>query len=149
MLKLFICSISSLSEDTVPSFFWLTVACVTSLSKLKTVALLCGSVLSLLPWHSKSLIVYREGAVRRCAKRPHLTLTQRRPDLVLLFLCSCNNVLFTALPGHTVGLRVDPCHCMPVFHLLSLCVSVLPSLSVFFLSLSLSLFPMRLCVPPW
>lgn len=58
------------------------------------------------------------------------------PDLVLLFLCR-NNVLFTALPGHTVGLRVFPsataCLC---FHLLSLCVSVLPSLSVVFLSLS-------------
>jgi len=59
------------------------------------------------------------------------------PDLVLLFLCTCNNVLFTALPGHTVaGLRVYPCRCMPVFHRLSLCVSVLPSLSV---PLSLSL----------
>lgn len=70
-----------------------------------------------------------------------LPTTQLCPDLVLLFLCSCNNVLFTALPGHTVGLRVNPCHCMPVFHLLSLCVSVLPSLSVIFpLSLSLS-FP--------
>lgn len=67
-----------------------------------------------------------------------LPTTQLCPDLVLLFLCSCNNVLFTALPGHTVGLSVNPCHCMPVFHLLSLCVSVPPSLPVCFFSLSLS-----------
>lgn len=70
-----------------------------------------------------------------------LSTTQRRPDLVLLFLCSCNNVLFTALPGHTVGLRVDPCHCMPVFSpTQSLCFC--PSLPVCFFSLPVSLsFP--------
>lgn len=89
------------------------------------------------------------------SKCPQFTLTERilvwdvatlQPSCSLIYFCSsssCNNVLFTALPGHTVGLCVNPCHCMPVFHLLSLCVSVppslLPSLSVFF-SLCLS-FP--------
>lgn len=69
--------------------------------------------------------------------------TQLCPDLVLLFLCSCNKVLFTALPGHTVtSLRVFslPLHaCVSPTQSLCFC----PSLPVcFFLSLSLSLsFP--------
>lgn len=96
--------------------------------------------------------INRVRAVRRYAKCPRLTLnrtdpvwgcslptTQLCPDLVLLLLCSCNHILSTALRGHTVGLLVNPCHCMPVFHLLSLCVSApfLPPCP-FFLSLSFS-----------
>lgn len=74
----------------------------------------------------------RARAAHRRAERPQLTLTRRIPfdrDL-LLFLCSCNHVLFTALPGHTLSATVSSSsHCMPVFHLLSLCASVPPSLS--------------------
>lgn len=60
-------------------------------------------------------------------------------DLVLLFLCSCNNVLFTALPGNTVGLCLSlPLHaCVSPTQSLCFC----PSLPVCFsLSVSLS-FP--------
>ena len=94
--------------------------------------------------------INRERAAPRFAKRSwshthrwdpvlgcSLPTTQLCPGLALLFLC--NRVLFTALPGHSPCDRcVNPCHCMPVFHRLSLCVSVLPSLSVFSLSLCLS-----------
>lgn len=78
-----------------------------------------------------------------------LPTAQLCPDLVLLLLCSCNNVLSTALRGNTVGLLVnpDPLHAC-ISPTQSLCFCLLPPLSVSF-SLCLSLFPMRLCVPPW
>lgn len=130
-LKLCMCS---LSEDTVPSsLFWLTLWRPYLNSKLWLSRLVLSFLSSPDTWSLWSSI-NRERAVCRCAERILFC-----PDLVLLFLCNKR-------PLHSFAWthcrRVYPCHCMPVFHLLSLCVSVLPSLSVFFLFLSLSLsFP--------
>lgn len=151
-----ITSFTALRRLLFSRFLLLAVANVMSWSKLQTVAFLSCFVLFLLfpatLWPSinrereqyvdvLNVLIHlnRTDPVLGCS----LPTTQLCPDLVLLFLCSCNNVLFTALPGHTVGLSVNPCHCMLVFHLLSLCVSVPPSLPVCFflppcLSLSLS-----------